>query len=108
MMPSRDGARHVDPGHRGGWLYWLLAGTAVVTIFPQISLAEDRTLPTQAGPIKVETVASGLANPWGLAFLPDEQMLVTERPGTLRLVAKDGTKSNPVSGVPEVFAQGQG
>jgi aldose sugar dehydrogenase len=108
MMPSRDGARHVDPGHRGGWLHWLLVGTAVVTNFPQISLAENRTLPTQAGPIKVETVASGLANPWGLAFLPDEQMLVTERPGTLRLVAKDGTKSNPVSGVPEVFAQGQG
>src|SRR6476619_4781391 len=108
MMRSRDGARHVDPRHGGGWLYWLLAGAALVTIFPQIGLAEDRTLPTQAGPIKVETVASGLANPWGLAFLPDGRMLVTERPGTLRLVAKDGTKSNPVSGVPEVFAQGQG
>jgi glucose/arabinose dehydrogenase len=108
MMSSGDGARRGCRGHRAGWLCWLLAGAAVVTIFPQISLAQDRTLPTQAGPIKVETVASGLANPWGLTFLPNGRMLVTERPGTLRLVAKDGTKSNPLSGVPQVFAQGQG
>ncbi|MHB2167725.1 PQQ-dependent sugar dehydrogenase [Alsobacter sp. R-9] len=56
---------------------------------------------------KVETVAGGLSNPWGLAFLPDGTMLVTERPGRIRLV-KDGVVSAPLAGVPPVQAQGQG
>ena len=60
------------------------------------------------GPIRVVTVASGLENPWGLAFLPDGRMLVTERPGRLRIVAADGKLSEPVKGVPEVYAVGQG
>jgi glucose/arabinose dehydrogenase len=76
--------------------------------FSQCSLAEDRTVPSEAGIIKVKTVAKGLRHPWGLAFLPDGQMLVTEKTGTLRLVSKDGTVSKPLSGVPEVVADGQG
>jgi glucose/arabinose dehydrogenase len=72
------------------------------------SLAADNVIDTKEGSIKVETVASGLDHPWGLAFLPDGRMLVTERPGELRIVAKDGSKSEPLKGVPEVFAQGQG
>ncbi|MFZ0397994.1 MAG: PQQ-dependent sugar dehydrogenase [Methyloceanibacter sp.] len=63
---------------------------------------------TKAGTIKVETVATGLSHPWGLAFLPDGRMLVTERSGTLRLVSKDGKLSEPLSGVPKVVAMGQG
>jgi glucose/arabinose dehydrogenase len=58
--------------------------------------------------VAVETVASGLVHPWGLAFLPDGRMLVTERPGRLRIVATDGTLSAPLTGVPAVHAQGQG
>ncbi|MBI2202550.1 MAG: PQQ-dependent sugar dehydrogenase [Candidatus Rokubacteria bacterium] len=61
-----------------------------------------------SGPFRVETVARGLVNPWGLAFLPDGRMLVTERPGRLRVVARDGTLSAPVAGVPRVLAEGQG
>ena len=53
-------------------------------------------------------VARGLEHPWGLAFLPDGRMLVTERPGRLRLVARDGTISEPLGGVPAVYARGQG
>ena len=70
--------------------------------------AEDGVIDTEAGKIKFETVAKGLAHPWGLAFLPDGSFLVTERPGRLRLVSKTGEVSKPLTGVPEVFAKGQG
>jgi len=58
--------------------------------------------------IRVATVAQALEHPWGLAFLPDGTMLVTERPGRLRLVSPDGTVSDPIRGVPEVVAKDQG
>jgi len=57
---------------------------------------------------RVVTVVDGLEIPWGMAFLPNGDMLVTERPGRLRIV-RDGTLlPDPVAGVPEVFANGQG
>ena len=58
--------------------------------------------------IKVETFAKGLVHPWGLAFLPGGRLLVTERPGRVRLVDKDGRLSAPLAGVPKVYASGQG
>jgi aldose sugar dehydrogenase len=63
---------------------------------------------TSASPGAVTTVARGLEHPWGLEFLPDGRMLVTERPGRLRLVSRDGKLSAPLTGVPRVHAQGQG
>lgn len=57
---------------------------------------------------EVVTVASGLQNPWAIAFLPSGKMLVTEKPGRLRVVAADGTLSAPVAGLPAVDARGQG
>ncbi len=56
----------------------------------------------------MDTVAVGLSHPWGLAFLPDGRMLVTERDGRLRVVGSDGRSSRPVAGLPEVDAGGQG
>jgi len=58
--------------------------------------------------VKVITVADSLVHPWGLAFLPDGRMLVTERPGRLRAVGANGLVSKPIKGIPEVYARGQG
>jgi glucose/arabinose dehydrogenase len=56
----------------------------------------------------VVTVAEGLQNPWGMTFLPGGRMLVTEKPGRLRIVAADGKLSEPVAGLPAVDARNQG
>ena len=52
--------------------------------------------------------ATGLERPWGGAFLPDGRLLVTERPGRMRLIGRDGRVSAPLAGVPAVEARGQG
>ncbi len=57
---------------------------------------------------RLVTVAEGLVNPWSIAFLPNGDMLVTERPGRLRIVRNGNLLPDPVAGVPEVFARGQG
>ncbi len=61
----------------------------------------------QAQELRTVEVARGLVNPWSLAFLPDGRLLVTERPGRLRIVAPDGKLSDPVQGLPPVQAGGQ-
>jgi aldose sugar dehydrogenase len=58
--------------------------------------------------VTVTTLASGLSHPWSLAFLPDGRMLVTERPGRLRYVTREGALSDPIAGLPAVYAEGQG
>ncbi|KQZ02082.1 hypothetical protein ASD45_15380 [Pseudolabrys sp. Root1462] len=69
--------------------------------------AQAQTFPSSAGPLKVETVARGLSHPWALAFLPDGRMLVTERPGRIRIVTRDGQLSKPLGNVPGVHSGGQ-
>ena len=85
-----------------------LLGVLVVALSSATSSSADRTIDTEAGKIKVETLATGLNHPWGMAFLPDGRMLVTERAGDLRIMAADGTLSEPLTGVPKVVAEGQG
>ncbi|HET7006893.1 MAG TPA: PQQ-dependent sugar dehydrogenase, partial [Candidatus Binatia bacterium] len=60
------------------------------------------------GELQVTTVAKGLDHPWGIELLPDGALLVTERAGRLRMVTADGRISQPLTGVPKVFANGQG
>lgn len=88
-----------------GLLAALILATAAQAQQPESTPIEA---PSSIGPLSVETVAASLRSPWGLAFLPDGRMLVTERPGSLRLVSPSGTVSAPVAGVPPVFARGQG
>ncbi len=69
----------------------------------------DAPPPSTQSKVKVETFATGLEHPWGMQFLPDGRLLVTERPGRMRLIGKDGKLSPPITkGVPEVAAVGQG
>jgi glucose/arabinose dehydrogenase len=73
-----------------------------------VSPAAAQRLSTELYELDVEAVASGLEHPWGMAFLPDGELLITERPGRLRVLLPDGGLSQPISGVPTVADAGQG
>jgi len=75
---------------------------------PAAAAVTDAPAPAKPSQISVETFASGLDHPWGMQFLPDGRLLVTERAGRLRVISKEGKLSPPVEGVPEVAAVGQG
>jgi aldose sugar dehydrogenase len=78
-----------------------LASAAVLAAGP--ALAQD-TIDTEHHQVHVTTVAEGLAHPWAIALMPDGRFLVTERDdGRLRIGDADGSLSDPVEGVPEVF-----
>jgi glucose/arabinose dehydrogenase len=63
---------------------------------------------SEKGQLTIETVVEGLKNPWALAFLPDEGVLITERPGTLRYWSSANGLSEPIQGVPSVYSRSQG
>ena len=88
-----------------------LAAALIALLFAGATHAEPtqvETVLTDAGPIEVVELASGLEHPWGMAFLPDGRLLVTERAGRLRILDKNNELSDPIEGVPTVWAQGQG
>jgi glucose/arabinose dehydrogenase len=71
--------------------------------------AGAQTLTTQDHAFRIVTLVERLEHPWGLAFLPDGRMLVTERPGRLRVIGRDGKLAlQPVTGLPAIAAHGQG
>ena len=83
-----------------------LASASLALVAP--AYAAEQVVETEKAEVRVETIADGLEHPWAIAFLPDGSALVTEKPGRLRHVGPDGTLSEPIAGVPEVDARGQG
>ena len=90
---------------------WALLAMAAVSLGAACPLAAAERLGTFKSAkhrLHLVKVVDGLEHPWGLAFLPDGRMLVTERPGRLRIVADGWLVPEPVEGVPEVWDDGQG
>ena len=82
--------------------------SALATALPALA-GDTRQFPSEQGSVTATAIVKGLDHPWAVAFLPDQQgFLVTERPGALRFVSRDGKLSAPLSGVPQVWAKGQG
>jgi glucose/arabinose dehydrogenase len=79
-----------------------------LAFIPAPLFAQGEVVTSAKASFRVETVASGLENPWALVFLPDGRKLITERPGRLRILGSDGKLSPPVAGLPAVAAIGQG
>ena len=104
---SKDHGR----GMRTGGALWALLATALVLVSwaPSLVAAERLgTVESAEHRFHLVRVVDGLEHPWGLAFLPDGRMLVTERPGRLRIVTDGWLLPEPVAGVPEVWVDGQG
>ena len=82
--------------------------SALATALPALA-GDTRQFPSEQGSVTATAIVKGLDHPWAVAFLPDQQgFLVTERPGALRFVSRYGKLSAPLSGVPQVWAKGQG
>src|SRR5262245_29436024 len=85
-------------------LRWLMLGLGLVAFLP----ANAQSFQSTEHAFRVVTLVRGLDQPWGLAFLPDGRMLVTEKAGRLRIVANGKLDPKPIAGVPEVTVHGQG
>ena len=101
------------PASRRVWrMASVMLAAALAAPLPAASQArppEVQAVQGERGPLRMVTLAAGLEFPWSLAFLPDGRMLLTERPGRLRVVGRDGVVDpRPVEGLPRVAVVGQG
>ncbi len=86
----------------------LLAAAATPAVAQSDKPKQVESVGTGDAYISVVEVAKGLDTPWGMTFLPDGRMLVTELPGELVIVSADGSISAPLAGAPKVDTKGQG
>ena len=113
-----DPKRRVALGRLGALAAWAVVpaglvaacgGSDAVTAAAPAPAPAPAAAPPPAGPAKATTLNAGLSSPWGLAFLPDGRMLVTQKGGTMVIVSADGASVQAtVAGVPAVAAAGQG
>ena len=82
--------------------------TAIAALAPPSALAQSDSYRSAAHDFEITTVAEGLEVPWSMTWLPNGDMLVTERPGRLRIVRNGTLLAAPVEGIPEVHAVCQG
>lgn len=104
-VPSSDGEISLSTNDRR-FAYSLSFSLLAALASPTKVSAEDIAV-TKEVAVRVDTVVSGLDHPWSVEALPDGAYLVSERPGRLRVV-RDGALSEPVGGLPEIHASGQG
>jgi len=84
-------------------------GLAVLALHAAASSAQDGRFRSEKHDFRLVTLVEGLENPWSIAFLPDGRMLITERPGRLRVVSKEfKLEPSPVEGLPPIVEAGQG
>jgi glucose/arabinose dehydrogenase len=81
---------------------------AAASLASASAFAQTATFRTDTVAVHAQSIAGGLENPWGLDFLPGGEAIVTERPGRIRILSRDGQLSEPLDGAPEVLARGQG
>jgi len=84
-----------------------LSSATTVLAAPAIGRAQAPLRSAKAS-LRLVTLSHGLVQPWSMAFLPDGRMLITERPGRLRVFANGRLEPTPLAGVPKVAATGQG
>ncbi|HTF98107.1 MAG TPA: PQQ-dependent sugar dehydrogenase [Cellvibrio sp.] len=87
--------------------YSLLGATLCFALAFPMAQAKPLDIQTETGKIRVTTIAEGLENIWSLAFLPDGNMLITEKPGRMRIVTAAGKVGEPLQGLPKIYNQGQ-
>lgn len=113
MPPTRLPSTALPRSRSSFARHWLPAalltlGLAAAGLAPHAMAQETRAFQSSDYALKLVTITDGLRNPWGMAFLPDGRMIVTEREGDVRLVTMDGEKSRPLEGVPKAYVGGQG
>lgn len=79
-----------------------------VTFLAATVNAGDQVIKTQEHDLRIVEIVNGLEHPWAMAFLPDGRILVTERPGRLRVIKDGQLEAEHVSGLPSIAALGQG
>ncbi len=87
--------------------YSLLGVALCFSLALSVAQAKPVNVKTENGNIRVNTIAEGLENVWSIAFLPEGKMLVTEKPGRMRIVTLDGKVGEPLQGLPAIYNQGQ-
>ncbi len=107
--PSLFGERHLNQAPPAHWRRRLALCVMVLAMLLPMPQASAQVFNSEVQRFRAQTFTAGLESPWGLAFLPDGRLLVSERPGRLRLVAADGRLDpQPVAGLPPIATIGQG